>query len=123
VKLTTEIDREKERLFVRFVGRVTFREVEEMILSSAEKGIVYFPLLIDAQKVTIDLFTEDVNRFRELLVALSAKTKIGNTAVLVSDDVSEHTLHLVSIIAAGICEVRAFAKRADAERWLGWRPE
>jgi hypothetical protein len=120
VKVSTEIDRENQRLFVRFVGRVTFGEVEQMIRSSAEAGIVNFPLLIDAQSVTIDLFAEDVNRFGELLRELSAKSKIGNTAVLVSDAVTEHTLHLVSIVAAGICEIRAFGDRGDAERWLGW---
>jgi len=120
VKVSTEIDREKKRLFVRFVGRVTYSQVEEMILSSAKQGIVSYPLLIDARQVTIDLFPEDVNRLRDLLLDLSTKTEIGPTAVLISDDLSEQGTQLVGMVTKGLCEVRGFAERADAEQWLGW---
>ncbi len=120
MKASTQVDLERQRLFVRFVGRVTYSQVEEMILSSARQGILGFPLLIDARSVTIDLFPEEVIRFRDLLVELSATSKVGQTAVLIADDLAEQTLHLVSMVTRGICAVRSFADRAAAENWLGW---
>lgn len=91
-----------------------------MIISSAKEEIICYPLLIDARTVTIDLFPEDVNRLRDLLLDLSTKFAIGPTAVLISDDLSEQGTQLVGMVAQGLCEVRGFANRADAEKWLGW---
>jgi hypothetical protein len=56
----------------------------------------------------------------KLLAALTSQSRLGQTAVLVSDDASLATVEVLGALASGMCLVKGFLNRDEAERWLGW---
>ncbi len=123
MRVSTEIDRKKQRLLIKFEGRVAYADIEGMINDSAKEGILHYQLLVDARKVTFNLFPTDISRFADLVQSMAAQSPLGPTAVLVSDAVANGIIHLLSLVASGMCKVKGFRERASAERWLGWESE
>jgi hypothetical protein len=99
---------------------VTYADIEGMINDSAKEGILHYQLLVDARKVTFNLFPSDIARFADLVQTMAEKSVLGMTAVLVSDSVANGIIHLLSLIASGMAKVKGFRDRESAERWLGW---
>jgi hypothetical protein len=116
-----QADHEKQRLFVRFANVVDYYAIEEMVTMSAKEGILHFRLLIDVRDVTFQLFPADVGRFKILLERVATESQLGPTAVHFSNPEANGIVHMLSLVATGMCAVRGFADIEAAERWLGWR--
>ncbi len=116
-----EVDRENQRLYTKYKGRVTFTEIAELLGHSARDGTLHYQLLADAKEAAFDIFPADARRFVELLAQIAKETPLGQTAVITSGETTTGIIHMLAQLATGICKIAPFTRHEDAERWLGWR--
>lgn len=120
MRIYSDIDIPKQRVIVTYVRDVTLYDISEMVSTSGAAGVLHFPLLVDAREARFVIAPEEIPPFRELIRQLATRSRLGQTAVLVSD---EQDLAIIEILAKNAeehCRVKGFFDREEAERWLGW---
>lgn len=104
-----------------FTRDLTLQDITEMVFISAKAGVLHYKLLADARTAPFALLPSDTAGFKDLLHQIAAKSRLGQTAVVVADDVGLGIAEGLSQIASGFCVIRGFLLRDEAERWLGWQ--
>jgi hypothetical protein len=123
MRLYSDIDEARSRVIVTFAGEVTLGDIREMMSTCAKAGILHFQLLIDGRGTRVRLSTHDVTEFQRLVRELAQQSRLGQTAVLVSDALVMGAVTVLSALACGMCNVKGFYDRQKAEQWLGWQPK
>jgi len=77
--------------------------------------------LIDARGATARFSSKEVRQFITVLERLARDSRLGPTAVVVSDDVTYGMVRMVSMFMDEICAIEPFRDLEEAKRWLGWQ--
>ena len=120
MRVYSDIDEERNRLVVGYAGQVTLHDITEMTRTSSAAGMLHFQLLADMRLGTMTLEGDDWAGFAALVRKLALGSRLGQTAVLVASLPDLEAAKRITELAAGLCDVRGFLDRTEAERWLGW---
>jgi hypothetical protein len=120
MRMYSDIDAPRERLTVTFLQEINLYDISEMVHTSQSAGILHFQLLADVRNARFQMTQADLPRFRELLQELATRSRLGQTAVLVSDETDLAVTEIIRAQSAGLCDVKGFLDPQEARRWLGW---
>jgi hypothetical protein len=120
VRIYSDIDIPKQRIIVTYAQDVTLYDITEMVSTSGMAGVLHFPLLVDARNARFVIAAEEIPPFRDLVRQLATRSRLGQTAVLVSDENDLATIEILARNAEQYCRVKGFQDRNEAEQWLGW---
>jgi hypothetical protein len=99
-------------------GPVSWEEVKLHLFEERFEDGLSYSELIDARTATPTWSSAQSREFVDLLTAFGAKTTLGPTAVVVSDDFSFGMLRMLEILLEHICIVKPFHDYGEAEQWL-----
>jgi len=120
MRVYSDIDEERERLVVTFVGTVTMDDIAEMTRTSRVARMLHFQLLCDARKAAVTMAGDDLPRFQAMVRELALQSRLGQTAVVVARETDLIAIDRLADLATKFCDVRGFLESSRAERWLGW---
>ena len=121
MRIYSDIDLERKRIVVTFAQDVTLDDIKEMVYTSGKAGVLSFRGVADARNASFKLSPGDLPEFQDLLREIASQSRLGQTAVLVSDEAAMATVEMLSGLASEVCLVKGFFDRAEAEQWLGWK--
>jgi hypothetical protein len=117
VPIIVSVDDERNEVRAVAVGPVTFDDVRNhLLLERYFNGLAYREL-IDARRAWVALKASEVRKVAELLLSLGQESKLGPTAVLVSDDIAFGVVRTVEMVE-DVCKVRPFFDEQEARAWL-----
>ena len=121
--IITDIDHTHREVHAVAVGPVAFDDIRShLLLERNFKGLAY-PEIVDARSAAISLSPEEIERVADLLRDLARDSKLGPTAVVVSDDSSFGVIRMIEAAVEGVCEVKPFHEEQAARTWLAMRSQ
>jgi hypothetical protein len=118
VPIITDVDHAKREVRAVAIGPVTFDDIKSHLsLERNFKGLAY-PEMIDARAAAISLTPSEVEQTADLLRDLARGSKLGPTAVVVSDDSSFGVIRSIEALIEDVCEVKPFREEKEALAWL-----
>ena len=122
--VTLDVDHQQQTTRVTVIGDITIEDVRMHLGEEGERTGLGFRELIDASMATVTFSSEDARRIVEILKKLGAKSALGPTAIIVSDDLTYGMIRMIGSLLDEVCEIRAFriAERHKAEEWLATAP-
>ncbi|HWB58166.1 MAG TPA: STAS/SEC14 domain-containing protein [Chthoniobacteraceae bacterium] len=113
-----EIDHEKGCMYTHVSGPITYKDlVDHMTCEVRDQGQVY-PELFDAREATAAFSSDEVRRFIEFLKNLASKSRLGPTAVVVSDDLTYGMFRMLGTLMDDVCKIHPFRNMDEAKQWL-----
>jgi hypothetical protein len=122
--VTLDVDHQQQTTRVTVIGNITIEDVRVHLGEEGERTGLGFRELIDASMATVTFSSEDARRIVDILKKLGAKSALGPTAIIVSDDLTYGMIRMIGSLLDEVCEIRAFriAERHKAEEWLATAP-
>jgi hypothetical protein len=115
-----EIDHQARRMITHMSGPIHYEDlVAHMNAEVRDQGHPYEEL-IDARNATAKFSSEEVRKFVKVLERLGRESRLGPTAVVVSDDVTYGMVHMLGMLVDETCAIAPFHNLDDAKRWLHW---
>ena len=116
-----EVDRNARRMVTHVSGPVEYDDLlAHMNAEVRDRGQSYAEL-IDARGATARFSSEQVRKFVAVLERLARDSRLGPTAVVVSDDVTYGMVRMLGMFVDETCAIEPFRDPEDAKRWLGWQ--
>jgi hypothetical protein len=115
-----EIDHEKKCMITRVSGPITYKDLmEHMTAEVRDQGHAY-PELFDAREAKAEFTSDEVRQFIAFLKHLGKSSRLGPTAVVVSDDLTYGMFRMMGILLDDACVVQPFRDLEEAKKWLHW---
>jgi len=100
------------------IGSISYANVENHLLTERYfKGLTYKEF-IDARGAGISFTPAESRQIVELLQNLGRESKLGPTAVLVSNDVAFGVIRMLEVLVEDACDVKPFREEQEARAWL-----
>ncbi|MGA8871389.1 MAG: hypothetical protein WB460_09635 [Candidatus Acidiferrales bacterium] len=100
------------------VGSISYADVENHLLTERYFDGLSFKEFIDASGAGISFTPGESREIVELLRRLGRESKLGPTAVVVSNDVAFGVMRMLEVLVEGVCEVKPFREEQEARAWL-----
>lgn len=100
-------------------GPIRYADVENHLAEERYLGGLPYKELIDARSAEIFFTPAEVRKVVALLQSLQGESRLGPTAVLVSDDVGYGVLRLLQVLVEDFLELRPFRGEKEARAWMG----
>ena len=108
--ITCSVDHDRRYMEATATGQVACEEVRTHLLEElCERGLGYAEL-IDARSATPNWSSTQAREIVELLRSLGRESKLGPTAVVVSNDYSLGMMRMLEILLEDVCIVPAFPR-------------
>lgn len=117
-----QINHQARRMVTQVSGPVRFDDLLAHMNAEVRDHGEPYEELIDARGATAKFTGEEVQKFVAVLERLARNSRLGPTAVVVSDDLTFGLLRMLGAFAQGICPIQPFRNVEDAKKWLGWEP-
>jgi len=116
--ITSSIDHDRRYMEATASGTVTWEEVRAHLLEErCQRGLSYAEL-IDGRSATPAWSSAQAREVVVLLTTLGRESRLGPTAVVVSDDYSFGMMRMLEILLEEVCIVRPFRDYDAAQQWL-----
>jgi hypothetical protein len=116
--VTHEVDHERRAMRATADGLITMDDIRKHLVEERRDNGLRYPELIEAAGATVGFSAGDMRRTVDLLRALGHEGALGPTAIVVGDEVSYGMIRMLESLLDGVCELRPFRSRHEAERWL-----
>jgi hypothetical protein len=116
--IITNVDPERGEVHAVAVGTVTFDDVRNHLLLERHFGGLAYKEFVDARGAWISLSAAENREIAEMLRNLRRESRLGPTAVLVSDDVAFGVIRMLEALVEDVCEVKPFRDEQEARAWL-----
>jgi len=116
--VTTTFDHQHRRVIARAEGPITLEEIREHLEEERQEPGLAYAELIDARDAIPELSPADMRVLVAWLRWLGERTRLGPTAVVVSNDFQFGMVRMVEILVEDVCIVRPFREKLSAEIWL-----
>lgn len=120
MRASSDIDEEKQRLTVTFVGNVTFQEIIEWNRLKTAASVLNYPLLIDGRKAHLSVGDESLGDYVTMYQANASRSRLAPIAVVVDSESEAVLLEKLLSHATQWVKSRIFLDIDEARRWLGW---
>jgi len=116
--VTYALDPERHELAATAEGAITMDDIRKHLTKEhRDKGLPYREL-IEASRATVSFSSSDVRATVDILRVYAREGVLGPTAIVVGNDLAYGMMRMLGILLEGVCELRPFHTRQDAERWL-----
>src|SRR4051794_22358486 len=115
------IDHDAGKMWAKVVGPIHFSDIVDHLKAEVGESGQAYPEMIDATQATAVFTSVEARQVVNTVRQIGEKSKLGPTAVVVSDDITYGMLRMLSILLEDVCSVQVFRQMDDAERWLGWK--
>jgi len=116
--ISTTFDHQHRRVTAQAEGSVTLDEIRDHLEEERQEPGLGYAELIDARDAVPDFSPADVRVLVAWLRWLGERTRLGPTAVVVSNDFQFGMVRMVEILVEDVCLVRPFRDKLSAELWL-----
>jgi len=116
--ISTTFDHQHRRVTAQAEGSVTLDEIRDHLEEERQEPGLGYAELIDARDAVPDFSPADVRVLVAWLRWLGERTRLGPTAVIVSNDFQFGMVRMVEILVEDVCLVRPFRDKLSAELWL-----
>ena len=116
--ITTTFDHQHRRVIARAEGPITLKEIRDHLEEERQEPGLAYAELIDARDAIPDLSPADVRVLVAWLRWLGERTRLGTTAVVVSNDFQFGIVRMVETLVEDVCIVKQFREKLSAEIWL-----
>jgi len=112
------VDHERKQVDAVGVGAVSYADVENHLLTERHFGGIAYKEFIDGRAAEVHWTAREAQKIVELIRRLAVESKVGPTAVLVSNDVSFGVMRMLEILIEDTAEVKPFRSEDEARAWL-----
>ncbi len=116
--ITTTFDHQHRRVIARAEGPITLEQIREHLEEERQEPGLAYAELIEARDAIPELSPADMRVLVAWLRWLGERTRLGPTAVVVSNDFQFGMVRMVEILVEDVCIVRPFREKLSAEIWL-----
>jgi hypothetical protein len=116
--ISTTFDHQHRRVTARAEGSITLEEIRDHLEEERQEPALAYAELIDARDAIPDFSPADVRVLVAWLRWLGERTRLGPTAVVVSNDFQFGMVRMVEILVEDVCVVMPFRDALSAELWL-----
>ena len=115
------IDHDARKMWTQVVGPIHFSDIVEHLKAEVGESGQTYPEMVDATQAKAVFTPVEARQVVNNMRQIGEKSKLGPTAVVVSDDITYGMLRMLSILLEDVCAIQVFRQKDEAERWLGWK--
>lgn len=112
------VDHERKEVHAVAIGPISYSDVEDHLSTERHFGGLPYKEFVDARGAGISWTPAEIRQIVALLRSLGQQSKLGPTAVLVSNDAAFGVLRMLQTLVEDVCEVRPFRDEQEARIWL-----
>jgi hypothetical protein len=116
--ITFSVDHDRRYIEATATGQIDLEEVRTHLMDERRKYGLSYIEFIDARSATPTWSSAQIREIVELLRTLGRESKLGPTAVVISNDYAYGMLRMLEILLEDVCIVRPFRNYEAAEQWL-----
>jgi hypothetical protein len=113
-----KVDHERKQVDAVAVGPISYADIENHLLTERLYGGLAYKELIDARSAEISFHPDETREIVALLLSLGRQSKLGPTAIVVSNDITFGILRMLAMLLADVAVIRPFRDEQEAHRWL-----
>jgi hypothetical protein len=118
--ITLHIDHGHNEVHAVATGPIRYADIEKHLLTERNFQGLAYKELVDARDATL-LFSLSPAEIRSIVIlvrTLSKQSKLGPTAVLVSDDYAYGAMRVLEMLLEDVAEIKPFRDEQKARAWL-----
>ena len=119
--IVLDVDHRNFEVTAIAIGPITFEDVKNHLLMERYFNGLAYKELVDARGSGISWTQSETREIVQLLRELGHGSKLGPTAVLVSDDVAFGIIRMLEALVEDVCEIVPFRDENEARTWLNFR--
>lgn len=112
------LDNDKERIYSRASGTITFEVLRAHMHRRLEADIAHIPELLDLTEATTEMTESEIRKLADERKAMAGATTGGPTAVVATSDLFFGMFRMFDILTEEVRPMRIFRDKTEAENWL-----